>query len=393
MVAAFLIILIRPRNFFLYNIEHISQYQQGLVFIFLVVLSFLYFQLVLRLINLDKKLLALAAILIGLAAMAIPFFSVDITAYLLAAKNWVIYQNNPYHLPLNYYQGDSWVRASEIVWVWWLDYPSIYGPLLLFISGFVVKISGGQFITAVYLFKSIVLITAALSCYLFIKLDSSPKKSHSLLFLLNPILILSIIVDGHNDVFVLLGLMLFLYFIKQGKPSFGAGAIFLGAMVKFTSLVLLPALLIGKKKQHWISGLILICSIVALSAGFFWVFNIQPTAYLLNPALAVNKTCLYNCTPIVGLIGLATQQYDDLMRVILFSVIYLLLCYRYLFRYPDLFKFSFWAFISLLFVLSKTYLPWYAICPIAVGLLVNDKKYRFLVFALTMYSLLFYFGI
>lgn len=378
-------------NFAAVNIETISSSLAYWVFIILVTLMLAYYAIFRLRIELNRPILRYVLIFMLILTFSMPLFSADIGSYLISSRNFVLYHTNPYVTPLNYFNKDIWVNYMGSIW--WMSYPSIYGPVSLFLSALVVFLTHSSIYLSLIAYKILVLISILFSIHLFRKLDSSHKKSSTLLLIMNPILLLNILLDGHNDAFVLLSLMAFLYFLEQKQVGKSFIALLGGIFVKFTSIILLPSLFIINRKIDWIK----IISTVALVSIIFLLFlfyaRLNLHTFLSNNSLLVNKRCIYACTPIVFLFNIIFKNYANHLRLILFALIYIAMIFRYLYLKYNLYKFIFWAFVALFFVGSMAFLPWYAICPIAVGLLVPDKKYKYFVIALTAYSLLFYFGI
>jgi hypothetical protein len=256
-----------------------------------------------------------------------------------------------------------------------------------------VAITGDYFYFALLVYKILVLVAVLASVCLFKRLDSSKNKVNTLLFLLNPILLLSILVDGHNDAFVLLSVLGFFYLSKQNQMGKSLLSLLSGIFVKYWSALLLPVFFIENRKINWKRGISALAVMALIFYLFLLAFKLDLRAYLSGGGLTVNKNCVYVCTPLISLISNIFKDHAMAVRLSLFAGAYLTLVIRYLLLKEEPWKFAFWAFIALYFIGSMTFLPWYSILPIACGLLINDKKYTYFALVLTGYSLLFYFGI
>jgi len=396
LIGILLALFINRKNFVLNNIENIGNNSttpskiELAVFIILVLVICLYSVFYNLKLKYSKSIVLATLIFMLILTFCLPIFSVDIGAYLISAKNLIFYHTNPYLAPLNYYSQDSWVIYMGSTW--WMKYPSLYGPLALLISSISVAISSFSFIVAIYIYKFFVLLAVIMSVHLFKKLDASMNKVNTLLFMLNPILLISILLDGHNDAFILLSSLAYFYYLKQNKIVSSYLTFLGGVFIKYLNIIIFPSLFIKGKKFYWIrlllSGILMFLSMYAFTS----IFHITLNDFLNNKALAINNMCVYVCTPLIAVISIF-GKYQTIIRLGLFAIAYSWITIKYLYLSYHVYKFTFWAFICLFFVFSVTYLPWYGIYPITVGLLINEKKYTIFTLVLTAYSLLFYFGI
>lgn len=390
-IFLFLCTFFNRASFVTKNIETLNIQQASIAATFLLFTLILYYLIFKYGVEFKRKYIAIVLVLMILITFSLPIFSVDIGSYLTAAKNMVIHSVNPYHLPLNYFNDDPWVKYMGSTW--WMNYPSLYGPVALILASIAVLVSAQSFYLAIFAYKLLVLISIILSAYLFGKLDSSKNRAASLLFLLNPILLLNVLLDGHNDAFVLLSLLGFLYFLKKGNNIKSYLSLLPGIFIKYSSLILLPAYFIQDRKIRWGRAIISIFIVGVIFYCFFQIFHFSIESYFSNNALIIFKQCTYVCTPFVYLTSRLFTNNAGIIRLALFILAYAAVIFKYLLHSSQPYKFVFWSLIALFFIGSTTYVPWYSIGPIAAGLLISERKYYILVILLTAYSLLFFFGL
>jgi len=215
-----------------------------------------------------------------LAIMAYPFLSHDIFTYIFSGKMAWCYHTNPYAtLPQAFFQKDLWIGFTH-----WIDVKYAYGPVMLLKDVFPFVILGcHKFISLFYLFKLINgLLFLATGYLLWLKNKRSPLVLSY--WFLNPLLILEILINNHNDILMIFLFVLSVYFFETKKNKIVGGLLALASVLtKQVSLIFLPALLLhGKTRISFIkislAALFLFLGFRTISMPWYytWVFLAIP---------------------------------------------------------------------------------------------------------------------
>lgn len=314
-----------------------------------------------------------------------PLLSMDIGAYILSAKNLISVDTKVY---LDALRGSS-LWAAEMRNVWWLDYPTAYGPVFLLIALTSLVASSFGFLAMIFFYKLIALTGFILVLYVFwlIARDSGLSKNNFYLLVLNPALLINWVVEGHNDVFVALGVLGCIYYLNQ-KKVYSTWIIAISTIfIKYTSLIFSPILVFENNKLNLKKLISFSAIIIIIFAIFFELSGLNLKSFLQN--LDFLQRCFYRCSPVVSLFSIF-GDYQTGIRLGIFASLYAVFVWRYLYKKTDHLKFIFWSGFCLFFIQTTWLTPWYPTILIPVGLLVKDKKYLFLVILITWYSLLHY---
>ena len=139
------------------------------------------------------------------------------------------------------------------------DYEFVYGPLFLMICGLLNKISFSSIFIFLYEFKILNYISYLITIYLIYKLTKNKKLTITYCF--NPLILLEVLVNCHNDILVLLFLLLGVFFIRESEKikekflksetEFFCGIVFLAfsASIKYITILILPFLILYKLRN------------------------------------------------------------------------------------------------------------------------------------------------
>jgi len=375
-------------NYYAYQLENFTPSEVAIVFYFFYFLLASYTILCLIKIKEWRPNIYIFFIALFFLAFAPPILSLDTGAYVLGAKNFISINNRAYVEAIS---GAS-IWSSQLNNVWWLDYPTVYGPVFLSIVSPSLLFSYYGLLSVILGYKLIVLLSFLLLICIFNRILKIKKIDSKTIYLLalNPALLINWILEGHNDIYVSLGLLGLVLFLEKKDEMSGWMVFFLSIFIKYTSIIFSPVLFISKNKVD--VKKILIFFLIAFSA-FFLFFRLSGLAPLdLSDNLFFINRCFYKCTPIVYFVSIF-GCYQDIIRFIIFTLTYVFLLWRYLYLEWNYLKFIFWASASLFFIQTAWLTPWYPTIIIPIGLLINEKKYLYLVILITGYSLLHYIGI
>ncbi len=382
------------KNYFIDSIQNI-----GLNGVSAVCLTFLYIIFSYSFLFLYNKKIALNSknkIVIGLlfltAFITLPLLSLDVIAYLFGAKNLFLFHTNPYIVNITGVETNNWLK--DVGKIWWFNCPYVYGPIFLFITAPALLLNSFGLLWTTYLYKVIVFVAYLLTIYIFAKIIKILKKDSYLawLYALNPALLIHVVMDGHNDIFVILFLLLALFMIFKNKWAGGVSLFLTSVFIKYNSLIFLPVF--WKKdgrfslKRMLISGLAVVASFLAMF--FIFRLNLFNFSYQVNTVL--ENRCLYHCFPTIIFTDLIFGKYAVLSRRVLFIIFYSFLFFKFLYKKNRLLEFIFWSYIGILFILTKWLTPWAMLLIIPVGLLIDEDFYKLSVLSITIYSLFYFFS-
>jgi hypothetical protein len=180
-----------------------------------------------------------ALLLLGLY----PITALDVVLYVVRARLWALYDGSPMlALPMNFPQ-DSYIRlAGEYV-----KQPSPYGPLWELVAQIPIRLGILAIGSGVIAMKMILLISYLSMAVLIgwhARQDSPQYQVSSLtamtFFALNPLVLMQVIGNGHNDMLMMALMTVGLLLWQRGRWIGATFALTLAALVKITGLILLP---------------------------------------------------------------------------------------------------------------------------------------------------------
>ncbi len=385
-------------DFFSEHFENFDSAKISLVLlVFIFVLSayiFLFFE---KKDKLDRKEMTIVVLILLIAVATPPFLSRDIGAYLVGARNFIWLHANPYTTGIDSIKDNNlWLK--ELGDWWSLKYPFAYGPIFLVIASFSVLPNFVHLIGAVYFYKLIVFFAYIFSIVIFSKIVKilSLNKFLVVLYAINPAMLINGLVDGHNEIFLVLFLLLTVYFLIK-KAGYKSYLFWIASvLVKYNVLILMP--IFWKEHNRFSIKKIIISSVgVVISfiiiLGIFFKFNILSFGGNVSIMKGQLQMCFYHCSPVSSITDLLAGEFSNTLRLALFLLMYVFLFFKFIFKDNNFLKFIFWTALGLIFILTRWISPWYVLISIPIGLLIDDDKYRVAVVGLTVYSLLHFFGL
>lgn len=199
----------------------------------------------------SKHVWHLIAGTVAILVWAYPALSNDIFNYIATAKVTFFYRENPYIImPIDIPNEPmlSFLHAANKV--------ALYGPAWIAMTAIPHYLGVSNLLVTLFTFKIFIVLWYLLLCYLI--WNASGKKAWSLAFFaLNPLVVLSTLVDGHNDV-VMMGLALGAFLLlKKKRYIFGIFLFLTSMLIKGATLFLIPVFVwclygLGQKKQmNW----------------------------------------------------------------------------------------------------------------------------------------------
>lgn len=328
----------------------------------------------------------------GTLIAAWPLFSSDIFTYIMHGRLFGIYHANPYLTPIANYTQDAifpWVYYK------WLHTPLAYGPLWALCAGGLAKISGNNLVNNLLIFRLFVILFYLASIFILNKillLLKSPARPLILyLYAWNPLLLLEVANNGHNDIIMVTLALLAFYCYLKNKLWLVLPIFILACLIKYIFILLLPflILLLLRKIQQKIlfllgnfllAGLLFLMILLpGLIDSIKWQSNLFWPGYLaLLPSLL---TIFFHDHVLIKNICII---------IFLFFYFSLLIIF---FRKKNLNFSVFNRYIiyvlgGYLLMASFLFNEWYILWPLPFLLLANNKKYYYLCFIATAASLL-----
>lgn len=193
-----------------------------------------------------------------------PWTSSDIFYYMGVGELDGEYKQNPYYVTIEQYYSENindindeiMKQAKENVWA---NTTVVYGPVSQVIFKIFTQISNKKIDICLLVFKLVNSVIHILNCYLIYVL--SKKKIFSIIYGLNPLILIEFIGNAHNDIILVLFVLLAIYFIlKKNNLKLSIFFLALATGMKYFSILLLPFLIMYYyRKNKKIKNRILLC--------------------------------------------------------------------------------------------------------------------------------------
>lgn len=191
-----------------------------------------------------KLVLATGALFCATLLFTHPLSSTDIFNYIAGARIFWVHGANPLTVAPDQYPADPFVALVAN----WRDLPSPYGPLWSLLSGVPLLIGGGSPTATVLAFKGLSVIsllgTAALTGATAERLRPGWGGTAALALAWNPLAVWHAAGNGHNDTVMMLLVVLAAWLLARGLSGPAAPVFVASVLVKFASVLLVPALLV-----------------------------------------------------------------------------------------------------------------------------------------------------
>ncbi len=207
--------------------------------------------------------------LFGLILMAVvPFHSHDLYGYINRGAQQAFYGLNPYVHPLA--DVPNW-QTDPMFHDHWTDNPSPYGFFFTRLAQWVCTLAGPDFVAAALLFKGLNLLlhlaVTALVFHLGSRLDIDRPWLGAWLYGWNPLILLHVMANGHNDLWVPLGILLALWLlIEPGWRWLALPVLTLSVLTKYASLLAAPFMALALIRwRNWgalLTGLVFSAGVV-----------------------------------------------------------------------------------------------------------------------------------
>lgn len=236
---------------------------------------------------------------VGLCALillaVIPFHSSDLYGYLNRGFQQSVFHTNPYLTPIADIPG--WEQQS-LLHAHWQYNPCPYGFFFAQWTRWITQLSQGHFVLAFLMMKAInvallvgtTLLIAGLSTQLGQVRSQCHAGLSTFLFGANPLVLLHVVGNGHNDILMVFLLLLALQFLNSKSWKWlTLPVLALSVLVKYASLLAVPFVLVYLVQQRrWkvllVGGLLSAMLTIMLALPYVDVSQPWPWAALLDNA-------------------------------------------------------------------------------------------------------------
>jgi alpha-1,6-mannosyltransferase len=224
--------------------------------VFALFLGYLFAWLGLRRVDIGRRGLVVIlgfGLLFSAALMLVyPITAIDLFGYVARGRVLGIHHANPFlHPPSDFPDDPTGPYAGG-----WISLASPYGPAWEWLAAAAAVLGGEDFLRSLLVFKGVVVLAYALDALLIwailSRLNPQQRLGGTLLFAWNPLVLLETAANGHNDVVMLLPVLLAVWLLADHRLSattalrgaLALAALTLAAWVKYIPLLLgLPALI------------------------------------------------------------------------------------------------------------------------------------------------------
>lgn len=352
-----------------------------------------------------------AAFLFGFTLLWVyPVFAIDMLFYALHARLWLLYGANPLIVPPSRFPGDPWIALKGE----WVNAPSAYGPLWEVTALGVGWITGPHNMLGMLMGVKTIAFLAYLADVVLVALIAAqlwPQQwaSRAMYFAWNPLVLLELVGNGHNDGLMLLFVLLAVWCLVKGWEMRAHGALALAVLVKVTPVFLWPFLWLWgvTQRPNWrertlytlrVAGVVAVT--LAVFALFLWpnpgawyAFHEAETAGRSPQALAI----------LAAFAAHVPHAYTRTQRVFqgLFLLIYGGILFSLLRRGlraqtaastgPKAWKVIgqawWWTLVGLVGVFASNWRPWYTTWFLALAALLDEESIQRAALALSFTAL------
>jgi alpha-1,6-mannosyltransferase len=308
--------------------------------------------------------------LLNLIVFAGPILiSTDVFSYLAYARMGVVHGINPYLNgpvaisgdPVFHYVGHNWLRVD-----------TAYGPIYTLLS---YPLGALGLVGGLWGMKLYALLASAATLTLTWRV--ARRRGHDRVFALlavgaNPLYVIYGLGGAHNDLIMLALMMAAVAFTLSDRDAAAGAAVVVGALVKATVAVLLPFMILARRRSAAVYGALAALALCAL-AGYlaFGIHGIDVVSALNRDSAFVSTDSFPNeIAHLFGKPGVFPVDHDLLKAALVLIVLHLL--WR-TYRGYDWVAASGWALLAIS-VTSTWLLAWYILWPLPLAVVTRDRR-------------------
>ena len=340
-----------------------------------------------------------------------PIFAIDMLFYALHARLWLLYGANPLLVPAAQFPQDPWIALKGE----WVNIPSAYSPLWEVLALATARVWGPENMLGIMLgLKGIALLAyladVALIAAITAQLWPTSWPWRVVFFAWNPLVVLELVGNGHNDGIMLTFLLLAVWWWLRRRELAAHVGMALSVLIKITPLFVWPLL--------WLDGVLQrrgvrerlqytawVTLILMATAGVFLVFLWpDPRAW---QAFREGDTAGRSPQALAILAAMAWEipkAYTRVQRVFqgLFLVAYLGLLTMFVVRSQRIQQVAspveerwyrlgavwWWVLVALIAIFASNWRPWYATWLVALAALLPNPAIHRSAWALSLSALI-----
>lgn len=311
--------------------------KNALMFFFIITILFLAYMLIAKRhkklsIKLIITIVVITSVIFG---VIIPYTSRDVYSYIANGWSTAHYSINPYYTSIGELIGETGVNDEMFnkVAKAWMNETVVYGPLWTLICTGLSWLSFGNIDIALLIFK-IINILVHIACTILVY-KVTRKKVFMILYGLNPFILFEAISNVHNDIFIILFILLAIYFTIRKKNLFLV-VLFtaMATAVKYLAILILPFLVIYYVRNKSVLERIKYCILSGIEflivlALFYLVYmrDLSVLAGLFIQQDKYNRSILYF---IYEYIGNDTAEKLKNIFLLIFAIAYAVFCIKLL---------------------------------------------------------------
>ena len=309
-------------------------------------------------------------VLLNLIVFAGPILiSTDVFSYLAYARMGVVHSIDPYTHgpvaivgdPVFYYVGHDWLRVA-----------TAYGPVYTLIS---YPLGALGLVGGLWGMKLYALLASTVT--LALTWNVARRRGHDRVFPLlavgaNPLYVIYGLGGAHNDLIMLALMMAAVAFTLSDRDAAAGAAVVVGALVKATVAVLLPFMILARRRSAALYGALAALGLCALTGYLaFGIHGIDVVSALNRDSAFVSTDSFPNeLAHLFGKPGVFPVDHDLLKAALVLIVLHLL--WR-TYRGYDWVAASGWALLAIS-VTSTWLLAWYILWPLPLAVVTRDRR-------------------
>ena len=317
----------------------------------------------------NKKQIFIAIAIVSILFMIIiPYTSTDVYSYIANGWSAAHYHENPYYVSTGEIVDTHQVNDpmfNKVANCWRYE-TVVYGPLWTSICTALSWLSFGNIDVALLLFKLANLVVHILNCVLIYKITR--KKLFVTLYGLNPFILFEALSNVHNDIFIVLFILLAIYFAIRKKNLFLAVAfVAVATAIKYLAILILPFIVLYCIRDKGVKDRIKLCIIcgleyVAIITLFYLLYmkDLSVFSGLFMQQGKYNRSIFYI---LYEYLEIGTVQIIQNICLGIFAIFYGYTCVKLLLQEKIKFRESIRKYhIALLiftFILITNFNPWY----------------------------------
>ncbi len=194
--------------------------------------------------HLPPRLILGASLMFGVTLLFLyPIFAIDMLMYAVRTRLWVLHGANPFLVPPANFPTDPWVGLTGE----WIGATSGYSPLWEMVALLPAWVAGAQrFLLHLWGLKGIALLAYLTDVWLLYRLAHvlypDGWTARLVYFAWNPLVLLELVGNGHNDGLMLTFMLLTLWLVVQGRDGLAHLALAASVLIKVTPVFLWPLL-------------------------------------------------------------------------------------------------------------------------------------------------------